>query len=98
MTTTIISVTAIILGTAGFIISLVCVAMVAGFTRSTHTVQYVEAPKAVDIPDPFLEDKIEEEAEKELFAKVGKKKPAADPVTTMIDDTMDEVTKTDTLF
>jgi hypothetical protein len=86
------------MATAGFVISLICVAIVAGFTRSTHTVQYVEPPKPVDMPDPFLFEKLEEQEEKEILSKVGKKKPQIDPVSSMLNDEMLEVTKSDSLF
>jgi hypothetical protein len=99
MTPTIISIIAAILGTTGFIISLICVAIIAGFTRSTHTVQYVEAPKPMDIPDPFLDEKVEELEEREILAKVGKKKvETPDPVSSILDEEMENITKSDSLF
>lgn len=95
---TIISIVSAILGVAGFIISLICVAMVAGFLKSTHTVQYVEPPKPIDIPDPFIFENLEEKEERELMAKVGKKKVTPDPVSTIMDEEMEDVTKSDSLF
>lgn len=71
--------------------------MIAGFTRSTHTVQYVEPPKPMDIPDPFLFEKLQEEEEKEIIQKVGKKKKP-DPISSLVDETLEEITKTDSLF
>ena len=86
-----------VLGLVGFVVSLICVAMIAGFLRSTHTVQYVPAePTKVDIPDPLAFFN-EEEEEKEILEKVGKKKPA-DPIISQIDEEMEEITKSDSLY
>ena len=99
MEMTIISLVGGILGIVGFVISLICVAIIAGFLRSTHTVQYVEPPKDIDIPDPFLFESLEEKEEKEILAKVGKKKvETQDPVSSIMDEEMEEITKSDSLF
>lgn len=59
-------------GFMGLGISLICVACVVGFTRSTHTVQYVplETPNLVD---PDMPVKTELDEEEELLKKVGRK-------------------------
>ena len=85
-------------GLAGFIVSLICVAMIAGFVRSTHTVQYVPA-EPMDIPDPlkFMEEETKEE--EQLFDNLGrKKKKPKDPISELIEDEMEDVTKTDALY
>lgn len=87
-----------ILGLVGFIVSLICVAMIAGFLRSTHTVQYVPAEKAVDMPDPlkaFFDDGAEEE--KEILESIGKKKKL-DPIMEEINAEMEDITKSDALY
>lgn len=96
---TIINMVGGILGLVGFVVSLICVAMIAGFLKSTHTVQYVEPPKAIDIPDPFLFESLEEKEEKEILAKVGKKKvETQDPISSILDEEMEEITKSDSLY
>lgn len=87
-----------ILGLVGFVVSLLCVAMIAGFLRSTHTVQYLPAEKAVDIPDPlkaFFDEGVEEE--KEILESIGKKKKT-DPIMEEINAEMEEITKSDALY
>lgn len=61
-----------ICGVIGMGISLVCVACVVGFLRSTHTVQYmpVETPK---FDDALVPPKTELDEEEELLKKVGRK-------------------------
>lgn len=100
MTPMVISIVAVVFGIVGFVVSLICVAIIAGFTRSTHTVQYVEPPKPMDLPDPFLEENLEEAAEMEIISKVGKKKKVEtpDPVSSILDEEMENLTKSDSLF
>lgn len=82
-----------ILGLAGFIISCVCVAMVAGFTRSTHTVQYVPHDNSGTFqPEP---DVIKEN-EEALLSTVGRKKKPT--VVEDLDSSIEEVTKSDINF
>ena len=83
-----------ILGLFGFLVSLICVAMIAGFLRSTHTVQYI--PQEVPL-DP-LKKWEEEDAELEkLKESVGRKK-RPDPIAEEMEAVLDEVSKSDVLF
>ena len=83
------------LGIAGFVISCICVAMVAGFTRSTHTVQYVPH----DNSDAFQpEPSLVEENEKALLAQVGRKKKDKPTVVEDLDAPIEEIAQTDITF
>ena len=77
----------------GFVVSLICVAMVAGFTRSTHTVQYVphdNTPAFEPEPDLLKEN------EDALLGKVGKKNKVEKPtVVEVLDAPIEEITKSD---
>lgn len=80
-------------GVFGFVISLVCVAMVAGFTRSTHTVQYVPHDNT-----PAFEPEADllKENEAALLNQVGKKKKVEKPtVVEDLDATIEEINQSD---
>lgn len=82
-------------GFAGLMISLVCVAMIAGFTRSTHTVQYVphdNTPAFAPQPDVVTEN------EQALLDKVGKKKKDIPTVVEDLDSPIEEIIQTDIKF
>lgn len=83
------------LGIAGFIVSCICVAMVAGFTRSTHTVQYIphENPEMLN---PITD--LELENEKALLDKVGRKTKDRPTVIEDLDAPLAEIAKTDIQF
>lgn len=78
-----------ICGVAGLVISLICVACVVGFTRSTHTVQYVPADTPAISIEPTLPDEFEEE--QELLKKVGRKPKPINPAENAVED----ITQTD---
>lgn len=60
----------VLLATASLVVSLICVAIVAGFTRSTHQVQYV--PHDLGTLDPLEEIA---SANKELITEsIGRKR------------------------
>lgn len=82
-----------ICGLIGMGISLICVACVVGFTRSTHTVQYVplETPNLVDADLPV---KTQLDEEEELLKNVGRK--PKEPVN-LADSAVESVTQTDFL-
>jgi low affinity Fe/Cu permease len=80
------------LGAVGFVVSLICVAMIAGFLRSTHTVQYIPQ----EVPAGPLKPWSDEEELEKLKESVGKKK--VDPIADEIDSAMEEITKSDVLF
>lgn len=85
-----------LLGLIGFIVSLVCVAIVAGFTRSTHTVQYVPHDNT---PSFEAEKDILAENEAALLNQVGKKKKIEKPtVVEDLDAPLEEITRTDLNF
>lgn len=85
-----------LLGLVGFIVSCLCVAMIAGFTRSTHTVQYLPHDNA-DIFKP--EANILEENEKALLNKVGPKRKKEEPtIIDPLDSALDEITNTELKF
>lgn len=83
-----------ILGLVGFIVSLICVAMIAGFTRSTHTVQYVPHDNSEVLKD---EEEIIAENEKILLDKVGKKKKEV-TILDDLDSPLEEISKTEIHF
>lgn len=84
-----------LLGCAGFVISLVCVAILAGRMNSTHTVQYVPH----DNTEPLKEQlDLIEENEKALLDKVGKKKREQPTVIEDLDAAVAEVAQTDVTF
>lgn len=84
-----------VLGLVGFVVSLICVAIVAGFTRSTHTVQYVPH----DNTDAFIPPvDVMEENEKALFDKVGKKKKDEPTVIEKLDSPIEEINRSDISF
>lgn len=80
-------------GVIGMVISLICLACIVGFTRSTHTVQYVpmETPKLDDADLPL---KTELDEEEELLRKVGRR--PKEPVN-QAEAAVDAVTQTDFL-
>lgn len=82
------------LGLFGFLISLICVAMIAGFLRSTHTVQYV--PQELPL-DPLKKWEEEDSELEKLKDTVGRKK-RPDPIAEELDGTLEEVSKSDVLF
>jgi uncharacterized protein YneF (UPF0154 family) len=84
-----------ILGIAGFIVSCICVAMVAGFTRSTHTVQYLPHDNTAAFK---AEPDLVEQNEKALLDKVGKKFSEKPKVVQDLDEVVEEITKTDVNF
>jgi hypothetical protein len=84
-----------LLGLVGFVVSLICVAMVAGFTRSTHTVQYVPHEQPGD--DFKTNEELEKENEKALLDKVGRIKDRP-TVVTPIDEPIDQVNETEINF
>ena len=79
------------LGAMGFVISLVCVAMIAGFVRSTHTVQYLPYGGAP------VDDQVAKENEELLNTPIGKKKREPSEVPPM-DTALDEIATTDVRF
>lgn len=83
-------------GMAGLIISLICVAMVAGFLRSTHTVQYLPH----DNTDAFKpEPDLAAENEAALLNQVGrKKKPERPTVVEDLDAPLEAINQTDITF
>lgn len=82
-------------GFAGFVISLICVAMVAGFTRSTHSVQYIPHDNTnAFTPDPDLVT----ENEQALLDKVGKKKKEKPTVVEDLDSVIEDINQTDINF
>lgn len=84
-----------ICGLVGMVISMVCVAMVAGFTRSTHTVQYVphENDAAFVPPADILAAN-----EQALLDKVGKKKKEEPTVIESLDSAIDEINNSELKF
>lgn len=84
-----------ILGLVGFVTSLICVAMVAGFTRSTHTVQYLPH----DNTESFKpEADLEEENERALLDKVGKKKKELPTVVEDLDAPIRDIAESEINF
>ena len=90
----IISIICAVLGFVGFIISLICVSIIAGFVRSTHTVQYV--PTEAPAIDPVLEE-VAKENEDFFDMPIGKKRKLKEAIQP-IDAVLEEVTDTDTLY
>lgn len=84
-----------VMGVAGFVISLVCVAIVTGMMRATHTVQYMPHDNA-EAFKPL--DSVLEENEKALLDKVGKKKKEEPTVVENLDAPIEEITRTDITF
>ena len=85
-----------ICGFIGLILGLVCVAIVSGFVRSTHTVQYL--PLKSD--DTELPEEVKEDTEEALFNKVGRKskKPEAPTVLEDLDAPIKEINQSDFLM
>lgn len=83
-----------ILGMAGFVISCICVAMVAGFTRSTHTVQYIPHEETL----PTVDKDIVKENEEALLAQVGRKKKDKPTVVEDLDAPIEEIAQSDIKF
>jgi hypothetical protein len=83
-----------ILGLAGFVVSLICVSIIAGFVRSTHTVQYVpmDPPKIEPI-----DEEIVKENEEFFDMPIGKKKKLKEAVQPL-DAVIEEITDSETLF
>lgn len=92
---TVMMVTGGTLGFVGFIVSCICVAMVAGFLRSTHTVQYVPHDNT-----PAFEPEVDvvAENEKALLDKVGKKKKEQPTVVEDLDSTIHDIAKSEINF
>lgn len=90
----IISIICAVLGFVGFIISLICVSIIAGFVRSTHTVQYVPTEPAK--LDAELEE-VAKENEDFFDMPIGKKRKLKEAIQP-IDAVLEEVTDTDTLY
>lgn len=84
-----------VLGIAGFCVSLICVAMVAGFTRSTHTVQYVPHENDASFVPPADILAANEQA---LLDKVGKKKKEEPTVIESLDSAIDEINNSELKF
>lgn len=83
------------LGLIGFVVSLICVALVAGFLRSTHTVQYLPHDNTQAFnPEPDLL----EENEKALLEKVGKKKKEKPTVIEDLDQVILDTLNSDIKF
>jgi hypothetical protein len=78
---------AVIFGFSGFVISLIAVAMIAGFTRSTHTVQYVPMDEKMQ--------EVAEENEELILQSIGKKKKETFEDEGSPDD---EIAKTDFIY
>lgn len=74
-------------GFAGLVISLICLACVIGFTRSTHKIQYV--PLETTELDASLEDD-EDALELAELKKVGRKKLISEA-----DEELEDIVKTD---
>jgi len=87
-----------VLGAAGFVISCICVSMVAGFLRSTHTVQYVPHDNTDVLDEMRKQDAINAENEKALLASVGRKKKDQPTVVEDLDSTIEEINKTELKF
>lgn len=87
-----------LLGLIGFVISLICVAMIAGFTRSTHTVQYmpVDNKEIENILAPS--EDIARENEEALLSMVGRKKKTKLEVVDPLDAALEEIAKSDIQF
>lgn len=86
-------------GFAGLIISLICVACVVGFTRSTHSVQYVPYDNAPAKEAEKSLEELERENEAALLNKVGrKKKPEQPTVVEDLDAPLKEITSSDIQF
>lgn len=84
-----------ILGCAGFVISLVCVAILTGVMRATHSVQYVPH----DNGDTFKpEPDLLAENEKALLDQVGKKKKEKPTVVEDQDAIIEEIAQTELKF
>lgn len=81
-----------LLGFVGFIISLICVALVAGFTRSTHQVQYVPAETINPELEEFLKDPTASYDLEEL-EKAGKKR--TEVLIKPIDETLEEISSSE---
>lgn len=84
-----------ILGVAGFVISCICVAMVAGFTRSTHTVQYIPHDNSQAFIPPA---DLVSENEQALLDKVGKKTKEKPTVVEDLDSPIEEINQSDIGF
>lgn len=82
------------LGLAGFLVSCICVAMIAGFVRSTHTVQYVPHENTLPEIDPDLAA----ENEKALLDQVGRKKKDKPTVVEDLDAPLEEIAQSDIKF
>jgi hypothetical protein len=76
-------------GVLGFFVSLVCLACVIGFTRSTHKIQYVPL-KDEEILPPVSD---EEDLDLAELKKVGRKKLISEA-----DDELQEITTSDSLY
>jgi hypothetical protein len=90
----IISIVCGILGLVGFVVSLICVSIIAGFVRSTHTVQYVptETPKIEPV-----DEELAKENEEFFDMPIGKKKKIKEAIQPL-DAVLEEINETDTLY
>ena len=84
-----------IFGIAGFFVSCICVAMIAGFTRSTHTVQYVPHDNS---SLEKTESELLAENEQALLDKVGKKQKEKPTVVEELDLPIEEINQSDINF
>jgi len=84
-----------VLGFIGFIISLICVAMISGFVRSTHTVQYLPHDNA-EVFSPTSD--IAAENEKAILDSVGRKKKDRPTVIEPLDQPLEDIIKSDIGF
>ncbi len=93
-----------VLGLVGFVVSLICVAIVVGMSRSTHTVvPYTPMEeKLAEIEDEIAAEEESRRAEEEkLFNSVGrKKKPKEEPAPTLdlLDDPIAEINQQSTRY
>ncbi len=83
-------------GMAGFFVSLICVSVVVGMARATHTVQYV--PHDNSTADLIPQSDILKENEEALLDKVGKKKREQPTVVEDLDAAVAEVAQSDVKF
>lgn len=81
-----------LLGFVGFIISLICVAIIAGFTRSTHKVQYVPVENLNPEIESYLKDP-EGAYDLEELDKAGKKR--SEVLLKPIDEVLEEVSSSE---
>ncbi len=83
-----------IAGMIGLVLGLVCVSIVAGFVRSTHTVQYVPHE------NPILDEEVKEDNEEALLNKVGRKSRKKEWPTNLenLDQPIEQILQSDILI